>query len=104
MKLCLTRQFPSTPPKGFFLTKIFHPNVSDSGEICVNVLKKDWNAKMGIRNVLLVSVLENCVTTFVGLFTMCNHVNTIWGLINVSSASTIENVAKVLHFLTCCEY
>lgn len=53
MKLCLTRQFPSTPPKGYFLTKIFHPNVSDTGEICVNVLKKDWNAKMGIRNVLL---------------------------------------------------
>lgn len=53
MKLCLTRQFPSTPPKGFFMTKIFHPNVSSSGEICVNVLKKDWNSKMGIRNVLL---------------------------------------------------
>ena len=28
---------------GFFLTKIFHPNVSSRGEICVNTLKKDWN-------------------------------------------------------------
>lgn len=53
MKLCLTREFPASPPKGFFTTKIFHPNVSSSGEICVNVLKKDWHSKMGIRNVLL---------------------------------------------------
>ena len=28
---------------GFFITKIFHPNVSEKGEICVNTLKKDWN-------------------------------------------------------------
>lgn len=53
MKLCLTKEFPSSPPKGFFMTKIFHPNVSSTGEICVNVLKKDWHEKMGIRNVLL---------------------------------------------------
>uniref|UniRef100_H2ZIN6 E2 ubiquitin-conjugating enzyme n=1 Tax=Ciona savignyi TaxID=51511 RepID=H2ZIN6_CIOSA len=53
MKLCLTKDFPSSPPKGFFQTKIFHPNVSASGEICVNTLKQDWNSKMGIRNVLL---------------------------------------------------
>jgi len=30
---------------GYFLTKIFHPNVSLEGEICVNTLKKDWNPK-----------------------------------------------------------
>jgi ubiquitin-conjugating enzyme E2 S len=28
---------------GFFITKIFHPNVSEKGEICVNTLKKDWD-------------------------------------------------------------
>jgi ubiquitin-conjugating enzyme E2 S len=29
---------------GYFMTKIFHPNVATpSGEICVNTLKKDWN-------------------------------------------------------------
>lgn len=27
------------------MTKIFHPNVSENGEICVNTLKKDWNPK-----------------------------------------------------------
>ena len=35
-------EFPQKPPKGYFLTKIFHPNVSMCGEICVNTLKKDW--------------------------------------------------------------
>jgi len=53
IKIVLTKEFPQQPPKGFFLTKIFHPNVGPSGEICVNTLKQDWNSKMGIKNVLL---------------------------------------------------
>jgi ubiquitin-conjugating enzyme E2 S len=55
MKLKLGSEYPQAPPKGYFLTKIFHPNVSDKGEICVNTLKKDWKADMGIRHLLLVS-------------------------------------------------
>ncbi|NXB46556.1 UBE2S enzyme, partial [Leucopsar rothschildi] len=53
MKLVLGKDFPASPPKGFFLTKIFHPNVGPSGEICVNVLKRDWRAELGLRHVLL---------------------------------------------------
>ncbi|XP_053307453.1 ubiquitin-conjugating enzyme E2 S [Spea bombifrons] len=53
MKLILGKDFPSAPPKGYFLTKIFHPNISSNGEICVNVLKKDWKAELGIRHILL---------------------------------------------------
>lgn len=45
---------PLNPAAGFFTTKIFHPNVSTSGEICVNVLKKDWSADTGLRHVLMV--------------------------------------------------
>uniref|UniRef100_A0A8C5JJ19 Ubiquitin conjugating enzyme E2 S n=1 Tax=Junco hyemalis TaxID=40217 RepID=A0A8C5JJ19_JUNHY len=51
MKLVLGKDFPAAPPKGFFLTKIFHPNVGPSGEICVNVLKRDWRAELGLRHV-----------------------------------------------------
>lgn len=54
MKLLLGKDFPASPPKGYFLTKIFHPNVGANGEICVNVLKRDWTAELGIRHVLLV--------------------------------------------------
>lgn len=40
---------------GFFLTKIFHPNIRQpSGEICVNTLKKDWQPTHGLRHVLMV--------------------------------------------------
>ena len=42
------------PSAGYFLTKIFHPNISKTGEICVNTLKKDWRADLGIGHVLQV--------------------------------------------------
>ena len=51
--LKLDAEFPTKPPKGYFLTKIFHPNVSEKGEICVNVLKKDWDpVNWSLRNIL----------------------------------------------------
>ena len=43
VKLEIPYNFPNNPPKGYFLTKIFHPNISEKGDICVNALKKDWN-------------------------------------------------------------
>ncbi|KAF3329671.1 Ubiquitin-conjugating enzyme E2 22 [Carex littledalei] len=55
MKLLLSHDFPQSPPKGYFLTKIFHPNIATNGEICVNTLKKDWNPSLGLRHVLIVS-------------------------------------------------
>ncbi|GAA5804488.1 ubiquitin-conjugating enzyme/RWD-like protein [Helicostylum pulchrum] len=53
VRLSLDENFPDTPPKGHFITKIFHPNVSPTGEICVNTLKKDWKPELGIEHVLL---------------------------------------------------
>ncbi|XP_041371115.1 ubiquitin-conjugating enzyme E2 S-like [Gigantopelta aegis] len=53
MKLVLGKKFPSEPPKAYFLTKIFHPNVAPNGEICVNTLKKDWKAELGLKHILL---------------------------------------------------
>ena len=45
VKLFIPSEFPQLAPKGYFITKIFHPNVSEKGEICVNTLKRDWNPK-----------------------------------------------------------
>jgi len=53
VKLVLGKDFPAVPPKGFFTTKMFHPNVASNGEICVNTLKKDWKADYGIKHILL---------------------------------------------------
>ncbi|KAF9679471.1 hypothetical protein SADUNF_Sadunf06G0018400 [Salix dunnii] len=52
--LLLSHDFPHSPPKGYFLTRIFHPNIASNGEICVNTLKKDWNPSLGLRHVLTV--------------------------------------------------
>ncbi|KAL3819644.1 hypothetical protein ACJIZ3_005549 [Penstemon smallii] len=54
MKLLLSHDFPQSPPAGYFLTKIFHPNIATNGEICVNALKNDWNPTLGLRHLLVV--------------------------------------------------
>lgn len=64
MKLALGKDFPQTPPKAFFLTKIFHPNVAKNGEICVNTLKKDWKPDLGIKHILLVCINSSKVQRF----------------------------------------
>merc|ERR1712110_1318280 len=53
VKLTIGKDFPQGPPKGYFVTKIFHPNVSSKGEICVNTLKRDWKSDLGLKHVLL---------------------------------------------------
>ena len=53
-KLVIGSEFPTAPPRGLFLTKIFHPNVSANGDICVNTLKKDWSPDLGLMHVLQV--------------------------------------------------
>ncbi|CAA3008138.1 ubiquitin-conjugating enzyme E2 22-like [Olea europaea subsp. europaea] len=58
MKLILSNDFPQSPPRGYFLTKIFHPNISTNGEICVNALKKDWNPSLGLRHVIRCLLIE----------------------------------------------
>ena len=54
VKLVLGSDFPSAPPKGFFLTKIFHPNVATNGDICVNTLKRDWKPETTLSHILQV--------------------------------------------------
>jgi len=50
----LTRRLRAHPP-GYFITKIFHPNImAQTGEICVNTLKKDWAPTHGLRHILMV--------------------------------------------------
>ncbi|KAJ7819191.1 ubiquitin-conjugating enzyme/RWD-like protein [Mycena olivaceomarginata] len=53
VKFTFTEEFPAAPPKCRLVTKIFHPNVSNAGEICVNTLKKDWKATYGIEHILV---------------------------------------------------
>lgn len=45
-------------PTGTMVSKIFHPNVSKQGEICVDTLKKGWTPETGISHILSVSAHE----------------------------------------------
>lgn len=57
---------------GYFVTRIFHPNIAKNGEICVNTLKKDWKPTLGLRHVLLVSSFSRPNISFVeNLFLSC---------------------------------
>ena len=55
LKLVFSQEFPAAPPRGFFLTRVYHPNIdAASGAICVNTLKKDWTAETTVAHVLAV--------------------------------------------------
>lgn len=54
VRLTYGEDYPAAPPRGLFLTKIFHPNVSARGEICVNTLKRDWTAGVTVSHILMV--------------------------------------------------
>lgn len=53
LRLSLPPDYPASPPKGRFVTRVFHPNVAKDGDVCVNVLKRDWRPGMGLRHALL---------------------------------------------------
>merc|ERR1740121_123694 len=49
----LPSRYPMEPPKVKFKTQIFHPNVNDRGDICLDVLKNQWSPALSLQKVLL---------------------------------------------------
>ena len=56
LHLRLPEDYPKNPPKATFKTRIFHPNVEENtGAVCLETLKRDWDPKLTLRDVLIVS-------------------------------------------------
>ena len=50
--------YPKSPPKATFKTRIYHPNVEEStGAVCLDTLKKDWQSKLTLRDILIVNLV-----------------------------------------------
>ena len=45
--------YPVDPPKIRFKTKIYHPNIHFTGEICVDILQSQWNSTWSMDKILL---------------------------------------------------
>ena len=48
----LPHDYPFKPPKLRFTTSIYHANISEKGEICLDSIKDKWSPALSVKKVL----------------------------------------------------
>ncbi|XP_060556192.1 ubiquitin-conjugating enzyme E2-17 kDa-like [Ruditapes philippinarum] len=53
LRMDFPTDYPLKPPKIWFLTKVYHPNVDAKGKICIDFLLDEWKPSFSISYILL---------------------------------------------------
>jgi len=53
IEIVLPSDYPFTAPKALFKTRIYHMNISEQGNICIDILKQNWSPALSLFKVML---------------------------------------------------
>ena len=49
----IDNEYPYKPPRVHCDTPVYHPNIDTEGNVCLNILRADWSAVLGVTPVIL---------------------------------------------------